>query len=182
LQPNRYFSQTARYIVGIDAAYVYGSWAARFSGEEGDRPVADIDLLVLGAPDRDELYAAASSAERRLGRAVQVTIRSTAWLTEGSSTFHDTVAGRPMRVRRNSPVPLIGQCRRVNRVVPQQRAGTFIGGTMSGHPAYRARFRVFMCHYWLKPGFDSLTSNPGRQHRPAALWAPSPRHRPGRPG
>jgi DNA-binding transcriptional ArsR family regulator len=86
---------------GIEAAYVYGSWAARFSGEEGDRPVADIDLLVLGRPDRDEVYAAASSAERRLGRAVQVAIRSTDWLTEGSGTFHDTVAGRPM-----VPVPL----------------------------------------------------------------------------
>jgi DNA-binding transcriptional ArsR family regulator len=81
---------------GIDAAYVYGSWAARFSGEEGDRPVGDIDLLVLGSPDRDEVYAAASSAERRLGRAVQVTVRSTDWLAEGSGTFHDTVAGRPM--------------------------------------------------------------------------------------
>ncbi len=88
-------------VSGIDAAYVYGSWAARFSGEEGDRPVGDIDVLVLGTPDRDEVYAAASSAERRLGRAVQVTIRSTDWLTEGSGTFHDTVAGRPM-----VPVPL----------------------------------------------------------------------------
>ena len=82
-------------IDGIDAAYIYGSWAARFSGIEGDRPVGDIDLLVLGKPDRDEVYAAASSAEHRLGRAVQVTIRSTDWLTDGSGTFHDTVAGRP---------------------------------------------------------------------------------------
>ena len=79
-----------------NAAYINGSWAAQFSGEEGDRPVGDIDLLVLGRPDRDEVYAAASSAERRLGRAVQVTIRSADWLTEGSGTFHDTVAGRSM--------------------------------------------------------------------------------------
>jgi hypothetical protein len=83
-------------IHGIDAAYVYGSWAARFSGQEGDRPVGDIDLLLLGGPNRDEVYVAVSSAERRLGRSVQVTIRSTDWLTEGSGTFHDTVAGRPM--------------------------------------------------------------------------------------
>ena len=81
---------------GIDAAYVYGSWAARFSGEEGDRPVGDIDLLLLGGPDRDKVYAAVGSAERRLGRAVQVTIRSTEWLSAGSGTFHDTVAGRPL--------------------------------------------------------------------------------------
>lgn len=83
-------------VAGIDAAYVYGSWAARFSGVEGDRPVGDVDLLVLGAPDRDDVYAAAGSAERRLGRSVQVTIRSSEWLMEGSGTFHDTVAGRPM--------------------------------------------------------------------------------------
>ena len=83
-------------IVGIDAAYIYGSWAARFSGEEGDRPVGDVDLLVLGVPDRDAVYAAASETERRLGRPVQVTIRSTNWLTEGSGSFHDTVVGRPM--------------------------------------------------------------------------------------
>ena len=81
---------------GIDAAYVYGSWAARFSGEDGDRPVGDIDLLVLGGPDRDEVYAAASDSERRLGRTVQVMIRSASWLTDGSGTFHDTVVGRPM--------------------------------------------------------------------------------------
>jgi hypothetical protein len=86
---------------GIDSAYVYGSWAARFSGEEGDRPVGDVDLLVLGAPHRDEVYVAASSAERRLGRPVQVTIRSADWLTDGSGTFHDTVVGRPI-----VPVPL----------------------------------------------------------------------------
>ena len=89
-------SQALTGVGWIDAAYVYGSWAARFSGEDGDRPVGDIDLLVLGSPDRDEVYAAASSAERRLGRAVQVTIRSSDWLTEGNGTFHDTVAGRPM--------------------------------------------------------------------------------------
>lgn len=93
--------QSLAAVGGIDAAFVYGSWAARFLGEEGTRPVGDIDLLVLGAPDRDELYAAASSAEQRLGRAVQVTIRATDWLAEGSGTFHATVTARPM-----VPVPL----------------------------------------------------------------------------
>ena len=83
-------------VTGIDAAYVYGSWAARFSGEAGNRPVGDIDLLVLGGPDRDEVYAAVGAAEQRLGRAVQVTIRAADWLTDGTGTFHDTVAGRPM--------------------------------------------------------------------------------------
>lgn len=83
-------------VIGIDAAYVHGSWAARFSGQVGDRPVADIDLLVLGDPNRDEVYTAASAAELTLGRAIQVTIRAGDWLTEGTGTFHDTVAGRPL--------------------------------------------------------------------------------------
>ena len=88
-------------ISGIDAAYVFGSWAARYSGEPGDRPVGDIDLLVLGSPSRDEIYAAASKAERQLGRVVQVTVRATDWLKEGSGSFHATVIGRSL-----IPIPL----------------------------------------------------------------------------
>jgi predicted nucleotidyltransferase len=81
-------------IVGIAAAYIYGSWAARYLGNDGQRPVGDIDLLVLGNPNREEVCAAASSVETRLGRPVQVTIRSADWLADGSGTFHDTVSSR----------------------------------------------------------------------------------------
>lgn len=81
---------------GVDAAYVFGSWAARWSGEEGVRPVDDIDLLVIGDPNRDVLYVAAADAGRRLGRDVQVTIRESGWLESGSDTFHDTVTSRPL--------------------------------------------------------------------------------------
>lgn len=88
-------------IDNISHAYIYGSWAARFSGETGERPVGDIDLLVLGSPDRDQIYAAASSAEQRLARQLQVTIRAADWFSDGTGTFHDTVIGRPM-----VPVPI----------------------------------------------------------------------------
>ena len=83
-------------IAGITAAYIYGSWAARHAGENGDRPVGDIDLLVLGNPDRDHIYAAARTAEQRLGRPLQITIRSADWLAHGTGSFHDTVANRPL--------------------------------------------------------------------------------------
>jgi DNA-binding transcriptional ArsR family regulator len=81
---------------GINEAYIYGSWAARHAGEAGQRPVRDIDVLVLGQPDRDQLYAALGTAEKRLGRPVQATVREADWLNSGSGSFHESVTGRPM--------------------------------------------------------------------------------------
>lgn len=83
-------------IEGIRAAYVYGSWAARHAGQTGQRPVGDIDVLVLGDPDRDELYNALSAAEKRLGRSVEAAIRNPGWLESGTGAFHDTVTSRPL--------------------------------------------------------------------------------------
>jgi DNA-binding transcriptional ArsR family regulator len=83
-------------IANIDAAYIYGSWAARSAGDAGERPIGDLDVLVLGSPDRDNLYAAASAAEKKLGRPIQVTIRAANWLDTGTGNFHATVAQRPL--------------------------------------------------------------------------------------
>jgi DNA-binding transcriptional ArsR family regulator len=85
-----------RAVDGVAAAFVYGSWAARYLESEGRRPVEDIDLLVLGNPDRDQLYAAVEAVEPRLGRTVQITVRDADWLTNGDGSFHDTVLSRPM--------------------------------------------------------------------------------------
>jgi DNA-binding transcriptional ArsR family regulator len=89
-------AETLRDVAGITAAYIYGSWAARYEGQPGQRPVGDIDVLVLGEPDRDRLYAALGSAEQRLARPVQATIRDNAWLESGSGAFHATITGRPL--------------------------------------------------------------------------------------
>lgn len=83
-------------VAGICAAYIFGSWAARHQGEIGRRPVGDVDVLVLGEPDRDHLYTVLGDAEQRLGREVQVAIRAARWLESGTGTFHATVASRPM--------------------------------------------------------------------------------------
>jgi predicted nucleotidyltransferase len=74
------FTDTLRTVSGIDAAYIFGSWAARHEGQAGRRPVGDIDVLVLGQPDRDQLYEAVGIAEKRLGRQVQAAIRASDWL------------------------------------------------------------------------------------------------------
>lgn len=68
----------------------------RWQGEKGSRPVGDIDVLVLGHPDRDRVYEAAHDIGLLVGREVQVQIRATDWLREGTGSFHDTVLSRPM--------------------------------------------------------------------------------------
>ena len=89
-------AEALRDVSGITSAYIYGSWAARHEGQPGQRPVGDIDVLILGDPDRDQLYAALSTAELRLARPVQATIRDRGWLESGSGAFHDTVTSRPV--------------------------------------------------------------------------------------
>ncbi len=82
-------------IGGIEGAYLFGSWAARYTGEPG-RPPADIDLLVLGQPDRDTLDDAANRAGRRLDREVNTTIRSLDWWRTGDDVFHRQLTSRPL--------------------------------------------------------------------------------------
>lgn len=81
---------------GVEQVWIFGSWAARWQGEPGDRPVGDIDLLVLGEPDVTEVYAATHQVGLDLGREVQVQVREPGWIDGGSGSFHDTVVSRPM--------------------------------------------------------------------------------------
>lgn len=60
---------------GIEEAFIFGSWASRMLGQSGPVP-ADIDLLVVGAPDRRALSAACARAGATLGREVQATVVS----------------------------------------------------------------------------------------------------------
>lgn len=60
-----------------DAAEVllFGSWAARFLGTPGALP-ADVDVLIVGRPDRTAVYDAADRAQGRLGFPVNPTVVS----------------------------------------------------------------------------------------------------------
>jgi len=82
-------------VTGIEAAFLFGSWAARYEGQPGRAP-ADIDVLVIGDLDRDDLDEAAQRAGTRLARQVSVTIRSPQWWREGGDGFHAEVTGRPL--------------------------------------------------------------------------------------
>ncbi|WP_449060748.1 MarR family transcriptional regulator [Planomonospora algeriensis] len=80
----------------VEEAYVYGSWAARYSGEPGRVP-NDVDVLVIGAADEDDLYDAARAAERRLGREVNIRrLSRDDWESSTGDPFLETVRSRPM--------------------------------------------------------------------------------------
>jgi predicted nucleotidyltransferase len=82
-------------VAGLEAAYLFGSWAARYAGDRGPAP-HDIDVLVIGQPDRDALDDAISAAERRLSRRIDVTIRRRSWWETGDDSFREEIAKRPL--------------------------------------------------------------------------------------
>jgi predicted nucleotidyltransferase len=83
-----------RDVAGVVRAEIFGSWAARYQGERGGPP-GDIDVLVIGEPDRDELYDATSRAERVLGREVNLVIVTRQRWEAGTEPFLRGLRSRP---------------------------------------------------------------------------------------
>lgn len=81
-------------IKGIEYLYLFGSWAARYAGQPGPAP-RDIDVLVIGRPDREQVYEAAERAERRLTLVVQVAFRTPQQWAEKDPFIHE-VKSRPL--------------------------------------------------------------------------------------
>ncbi|MGJ9421501.1 ArsR family transcriptional regulator [Aeromicrobium sp. CF3.5] len=80
---------------GVDAAFIYGSWAARYSQQPGPVP-GDIDVLVLGDTDPDRARDIAKSSSRSLGREVSIRRMSAdSWASERNTGFRETVMSRP---------------------------------------------------------------------------------------
>jgi hypothetical protein len=84
-------------VAGADAVVLFGSWAARYLGQPGRAP-NDIDVLVIGSPDRDAVDDAAERAERSLRLPVQATVRSRAHWSADRDSFITEVKSRPMVV------------------------------------------------------------------------------------
>jgi len=76
------------------AVIIYGSWAARYDGIAGPPP-GDIDVLVVGAPDRGDVYAAAERAEARLGIPINPVVRSMARWQSGDDPLVQSIRAQP---------------------------------------------------------------------------------------
>jgi hypothetical protein len=84
-------------VEGITHAFIYGSWAARYLGEPGPVP-GDVDVLVVGTADPDDLDEIARAAQNRLGRPVDIRrIRPAAWASpDPADPFLASVRERPL--------------------------------------------------------------------------------------
>lgn len=82
-------------VEGITHAFIYGSWAARYHEQPGSVP-GDIDVLVIGDPDRDRLADVVEEAEKILRREVNVRrVSASAW-ADGDGPFKRTVMSSPV--------------------------------------------------------------------------------------
>lgn len=82
---------------GVEEVLIFGSWAARYQGEPGPPP-GDIDVIVVGRPDRDDVYDAANRAQARLGREVNPVLVSAQRWQEAAEPFLQEVQRRPTLV------------------------------------------------------------------------------------
>jgi hypothetical protein len=92
--PRRLVRDAFANLHGVDRLLIFGSWAARYQGETG-APPNDLDLLVVGAPDRDAVYKAAEVVERRTGLPVNPVIASPARWTDHDDALMTQIKSHP---------------------------------------------------------------------------------------
>ena len=80
---------------GIEHAYIYGSWAARFLGESGESP-RDIDVLIVGGSEYGDLYEVAHKASALVGREVNINVITPERWANRTDGFVTTVKSRPL--------------------------------------------------------------------------------------
>lgn len=83
------------HIPDIDQIFIYGSWAARFHGQPGPPP-NDLDILVIGAPDRAAVYAAADDIEKTTGLPVNPVIASQKRWNDPSDPLSADIKANPV--------------------------------------------------------------------------------------
>jgi DNA-binding transcriptional ArsR family regulator len=93
--PRQVLAKALATVEGIEAAYIFGSWARRYQGEPGGPP-GDIDLVIVGQPDVDAVYEAARRASNELGQEVNPVILSAAEWRVGRSGFIRQLRSGPL--------------------------------------------------------------------------------------
>jgi DNA-binding transcriptional ArsR family regulator len=92
-------------ISGVEEAFIFGSWAARWHGTVGPPP-RDIDVLVIGEVDHDTAWTSAAALSSQLGIEVNPTIRTRLeWEQEDTGFAEDVKSSPQVDV---TPMSLVG--------------------------------------------------------------------------
>jgi hypothetical protein len=87
--PKTAVENALRGVPGVQQAFIGGSWAARYNGEPGPFP-HDVDVIVIGKPNRDDVTEAVVEALRGIGHDGQVIFRSTTAWRDAKDAFTRT--------------------------------------------------------------------------------------------
>jgi predicted nucleotidyltransferase len=103
LGPLTVLTEELEAVSGIAEAYIFGSWARRYAGEPG--PAArDVDVVVIGDPTPDDVFAACRRAEDRLKIEVNPVLLTFEEWSEDASPFIEQLKDDPLvPVKRSQP-------------------------------------------------------------------------------
>lgn len=93
--PHTVIVEEFREMSGVERLLIFGSWAARYQGVTGPPP-QDVDVLVVGRPDRSAVYEAADRAQQRLGLPVNPKIISRTRWSDPDDGFAREVRSSPI--------------------------------------------------------------------------------------
>jgi DNA-binding transcriptional ArsR family regulator len=80
---------------GAEQVLIFGSWAARYQQHAG-KPPHDLDVLVIGRPQQEDVYDAADRAQQRLGLPVNPVIRTPETWREAADPLVQQVQAAPL--------------------------------------------------------------------------------------
>ena len=93
--PKSSLERVLRGVPGVKDAYIGGSWAARYHGENGQFP-HDIDVIVVGSPNRDEVTDAVADTLSAIGHDAQVIFRTPSAWRAAADAFTRTAKAGPL--------------------------------------------------------------------------------------
>jgi DNA-binding transcriptional ArsR family regulator len=98
LGPKEVLADELAKVSGIREAYIFGSWARRYNGEPGDPP-RDVDVVVIGEPDVDDVYEACQQAARKVSQEVNpVVLTPKEWKQKRSGFLREVETGSLVQV------------------------------------------------------------------------------------
>lgn len=93
--PKPALENALRGVAGIEHAFIGGSWAARYDGDNGPFP-HDIDVIVVGTPNRDDVTDLVVDTLAAMGHDAQVIFRTPAAWDAGKDAFTRTAKAAPL--------------------------------------------------------------------------------------